>query len=679
MNTFSVVFVVPPDGISERLIAALEAQTLPRDRFECVAVLHGPASQDASERLRRSSVDVQPLVLPRGSLGLADALDRGISRARNDVVVLLAADLVPDPAWLEAYAARFEAGDADVLSGQRATLEDEGFELGVRALCQRRPSPVACAYAFASANVAVRKDVLDRTSGFNPCIGALADVELGIRLWEIGARFGLADGAIAARDGAPAPSLPTLDEINALFWRHPYAWILWLEAWRRDRVAGTGLARHTLIELAALADRGDAITEFERAFGSAPPLHGWQEQHAFAASISMSHGIPVAQAERFLDDARTRGVLHRLDGDRVMFDTALALNWIQDTQLSFQYNHLQELFVDDRRVTPFMRTRRASERLVLACRGRYEVTLDADRVGGRECTLDLPLPVSHDRQTGLEIVDCQPATLRDRIDQGEGMIRNVPLASHGGQSLRFSYEFTCRVHEHDSGAHDPASPNAAPTRRSSRHTMLPERPHQRAKELLAHLAIDPRGSPAENARAIYAWIQSNVEFLLRPEVFPYYRVLETGYGDCVAQILLFVKLCTIAGVAARYQCGARFGQFDPTVPHNHLEQRFVGLSPLAHTWAEFYAPDQGWVPIEIQGYGKRRINANNVDRPETRNAIREAMGRFEHEWFGMLSPYRIYASPFSIRGSRGTDHGGAASREILRHAVHTLTCDFERT
>ncbi|MGH7284110.1 MAG: transglutaminase domain-containing protein [Polyangiaceae bacterium] len=667
----------PIDGLLDRI----EAQTFASKNIECIVVPATPLRETDEERIRASRLSIEVLA-PRPGMSPCDRLDRGVSRARGAIAIFIDESLRPEVTWLADYKKAFEETDADVISG--GDFDDE-LRAGLRALCELRQHPVACAYAFTISDVAVRKAMLDRTSGFNPCMQTFGDVELGIRLWEMGARFALAKRASTfhGERRRALGSSPSHDDVATLFWRHPYSWILLMAVWMKDRETGGDLASRRLVELHAARDDLDPLAEYLRAFGrDAARLETWMTQDRLALHVSAFRGVPVAEIRAYLEDARARGVLCRREGAEIAFDASLAHNWIQDCHVMFQQNHLEECLVDERRRTPFMRSGDPTEQIELRCHARYEVTVDANALGQRSGLLHIPLPISHSLQTDLELVDCRPPALWNHVNRDKGMILDIPLTFGSAERLSFSYELTCRVREASSKNAMPVED--LPSRDRARLTSHAFPPAQvpRAKELLEDLGVDATADPVGAARAIYRWLQGNVVFVLRPVSFPFYRVLDAGYGDCIAQMLLFVSLCQLAGIPARYQCGTRFHDFDPMREHNHLNASLVGSSPLSHTWAEFYAADRGWFSVELQGYGKRRINAANVEGPTMRDAIRDAIGFFEDDRFGQLAPCRIYASPSVIRRPThaiftGTT-AGAADKLSEQKTSHSLTCDFWR-
>lgn len=94
--------------------------------------------------------------------------------------------------------------------------------------------------------------------------------------------------------------------------------------------------------------------------------------------------------------------------------------------------------------------------------------------------------------------------------------------------------------------------------------------------------------------------------------------LETKHGDCGIQTMLFITLCRMNGIPARWQSGWEFEPPDDTM----------------HDWGVIYYAPYGWVPMDVT-YGQRET------------------GDEEHRWFYLhgMDSYRLifndaYSQPF---------------------------------
>ena len=130
--------------------------------------------------------------------------------------------------------------------------------------------------------------------------------------------------------------------------------------------------------------------------------------------------------------------------------------------------------------------------------------------------------------------------------------------------------------------------------------------------------------PIRIVRRIYDFITSRVRYAYVRA----YRLIENGAeyaatnlrGDCGLQALLFITLCRILGIPARWESGL---MADPT---------YIG----SHDWAQFYTEAWGWLPADCSFGGA----AYRKDNPERR--------RF---YLGNLDPWRMasntaYFAPF---------------------------------
>lgn len=113
-----------------------------------------------------------------------------------------------------------------------------------------------------------------------------------------------------------------------------------------------------------------------------------------------------------------------------------------------------------------------------------------------------------------------------------------------------------------------------------------ESPHIEFSDKLRKLAEEIVGSernPYIKAKKIFTWIIKNIRYNLPYEYVLYDSipeyVLENKKGDCGMQALLFITLCRISGVPARWQSGWYM---------NPKRQ-----SP--HDWAQFYVEPYGWL------------------------------------------------------------------------------------
>ena len=105
------------------------------------------------------------------------------------------------------------------------------------------------------------------------------------------------------------------------------------------------------------------------------------------------------------------------------------------------------------------------------------------------------------------------------------------------------------------------------------------------------------------AKRIYDWITENVRYTYVPDYFLFDNISEyvatSLRGDCGMQALLFITMCRIAGIPAKWQSGWY------TTPYN--------VTP--HDWAQIYIEPYGWIPVDPSKGGINN-NKNNFYKRE---------------------------------------------------------------
>jgi GT2 family glycosyltransferase len=202
MTVPEVSVVVPtfrrPDRLA-RIVGALAAQTLDRDRFEVVIVDNqsGDATADVLAALAStSSINLRPLSTPDRHGRAAAARNMGWRAARAPVVAFTDDDCVPEPTWLEA--------------GLRALADAPGVGV-VQGVTKRPDGPttdwtvyreiLAPTPWFEACNLFYRRSALDQTGGFDEdyAVGG-EDTMAGWAVLDAGWQRAFADDAIVWHD-----------------------------------------------------------------------------------------------------------------------------------------------------------------------------------------------------------------------------------------------------------------------------------------------------------------------------------------------------------------------------------------------------------------------------------------------------------------------------------------------
>ncbi|HEV2695365.1 MAG TPA: transglutaminase-like domain-containing protein [Verrucomicrobiae bacterium] len=103
---------------------------------------------------------------------------------------------------------------------------------------------------------------------------------------------------------------------------------------------------------------------------------------------------------------------------------------------------------------------------------------------------------------------------------------------------------------------------------------------------LSEKIVGGEKNPARVAKKIYEWIGTNIQYSFAteystiPNISEYCR--EQRYGDCGEAALLYITLCRLNGIPARWQTGW---------------DTFPGAEDI-HDWTEIYLAPYGWVPVD---------------------------------------------------------------------------------
>ena len=192
----SISVVIPthhrPD-LLRRCLDAVWAQEYPSDLVEIVVVEDGGPAAGAGVvadiRARDPAARVCHVAVPQGGPGAAR--NAGWRRSNGELIAFTDDDTIPDAGWLRAGAEAIRAG-ADAVSG-RTIVPLPGRPTDVEANVQGLERAT-----FATCNVLVRRDWLERVGGFDPHFRRAyrEDSDLEFRLLDAGARIVHANDAV---------------------------------------------------------------------------------------------------------------------------------------------------------------------------------------------------------------------------------------------------------------------------------------------------------------------------------------------------------------------------------------------------------------------------------------------------------------------------------------------------
>ena len=227
----------------------------------------------------------------------------------------------------------------------------------------------------------------------------------------------------------------------------------------------------------------------------------------------------------------------------------------------------------------------------------HTIMVDGNEVPEGEtirCWLPFPREIPG-RQEGIRILSTDPARYL-LADNGAYLQRTIymekPSAGTAKTTFKVDYEYT------SNGVYVPVDPARvkAPTitpelvpfiREEPPHIVFTPELKKLSKEI-----VGEESNPVLIARKLFAWVDTNVtwattrEYSTVPSLSMY--PFENRHGDCGMLTLLYITLCRLNGIPARWQSGWEFRPPDQ----------------FMHDWGMIYFEPYGWVPMDVT-YGLR--------------------------------------------------------------------------
>lgn len=234
----------------------------------------------------------------------------------------------------------------------------------------------------------------------------------------------------------------------------------------------------------------------------------------------------------------------------------------------------------------------------------------AKPAAGKKVRAWLPIPAECPQQSEIEILDATPGYTLAPADSDARTI-------YWESGERDSFEVTYR-YKHKAVYVDPFTlkcDEVQPT-----FDTREELPHiaftPYLRELCARITRDCK-TPVEKAGAIYDYVTGNVDYRYQPAYVLLDNIADSCAkelrGDCGVMALLFITLCRIAGIPARWQSGLSAKPEDAG----------------AHDWAMFYVAPYGWLYADPSFGSSARRNGEPARRKH---------------YFGNLDPCRMVAN-----------------------------------
>lgn len=247
------------------------------------------------------------------------------------------------------------------------------------------------------------------------------------------------------------------------------------------------------------------------------------------------------------------------------------------------------------------------------------LSLAADRFVPGEYLAQLPFPAASAQQRDVRLLKGDPDGIGPADAEARTAYWHRRLTDWQDFCLKYSYVSHIRYADplHQPAPDVPLYPDALPATEADLAEELPFirfTPYLRA---LAAEVTEGETTPVGKAWRIYEFVTTKVKYSFMRD---YFQIDDLGEycavnlkGDCGLQALLFINLCRIAGIPARWQSGLS------------IDARWAG----SHDWAQFYLEGWGWLFADPSyGGGAYRSGA----------AERHAF------YFGNVDPMRMVAN-----------------------------------
>jgi transglutaminase-like putative cysteine protease len=262
---------------------------------------------------------------------------------------------------------------------------------------------------------------------------------------------------------------------------------------------------------------------------------------------------------------------------------------------------------------------------------RFEITMTVTAESnvapaGEIIRVWLPIPRRYPFQGDFELLSSTPAIkhLDDEWSPARSLYLEAPAVKDKPTEFSAQYAFTMQGVWFDL---NPGLVRPTDTHNASLSAFTREAPHvvftPEIRALSKQIAGDET-NPCLQAKKFYDWIAENIKYSYAIEYSTIRNISDycrtKGYGDCGQEALLFITLCRLNGIPARWQTGWN---------------TFPGAQTI-HDWSEIYLAPYGWVPVDPY-MGVYALRYANKLTPEQKRDIRDF-------YFGGLDQYRIAAN-----------------------------------
>lgn len=255
-------------------------------------------------------------------------------------------------------------------------------------------------------------------------------------------------------------------------------------------------------------------------------------------------------------------------------------------------------------------------------RSTVTVHEEAQRLG-EKIQVQIPIPVEYSQVRRFRLLNQAPDGWMVAPEQYPQRTVCLETISRPGQTFQVEYEFETEMrywNSEQAGKISGKSVGISKEDADFTGFLSEELPHICFTPYMKNLTEEVVGGEVDSlkkVRKIYDFITTNVMYSFVRSYFTISRQVEFAAtslkGDCGIQALLFITMCRIAGIPARWQSG-------------------LYATPLeigCHDWAQFYLEPFGWLYADCS-FGGAAYRAGDMER----------WGFY----FGNLDPYRLPAA-----------------------------------
>ena len=389
-----------------------------------------------------------------------------------------------------------------------------------------------------------------------------------------------------------------------------------------NTLAGTSL---TTTERGQLEFELDRLTRIRMDY----PL---TKQQLFSALSDSVKDLTAAEFEQWISEGRFDS--REIDGERRFMSSSVSNLYFRHTELetrrikskdtaAFEQAHLAAC----RAIRQAALTERKPYVLPKRFRNTMTVTVKADATpAGAVIRAWLPIPRWYPFQTDFELRASSPVA--KEVNSRDSLIRSVHLEkpARKGKPTTFEIEYEYTAY----GVHFNLQPEEVRPAELNDPTLLPflrETTHVRFTPEIRQLSREIVGDETNDlrkAKRCFDWIAGEIKYSFAIEYSTIRNISEycltKRYGDCGQEALLFITLCRLNGIPARWQSGWN---------------TFPGGKTI-HDWCEIYLAPHGWMPVDpYMGIWATRYARTLT--PEEQREVRDF-------YFGGLDQWRMAAN-----------------------------------